>query len=64
MLFITVPAGIILCGAASGIAKALEGGLRERLMKIIIGESRKQTLGSRRKRALRLTKAKKQNQFK
>jgi hypothetical protein len=31
LLFITVPAGIIICGAASGIARGLEEGLRSRI---------------------------------
>jgi hypothetical protein len=33
LLFITVPAGMIVMGAASGIGKALEAGLREAILK-------------------------------
>lgn len=41
MLFITVPAGMIIFGAAAGVANALEQGLRLRLTKLIKGETRK-----------------------
>ena len=33
LLLITVPAGMILCGAAAGVAAALEQGLRQRLLR-------------------------------
>ncbi len=41
LLFLTVPAGMILCGAASGVAKALEEGLRRRLMSLLEGKWQK-----------------------
>jgi hypothetical protein len=39
LLFVAVPAGMILFGAAKGIADALEQGLRERLLKLLRGEN-------------------------
>ncbi len=47
MVLIAVPAGIILCGAATGIAKALDHGLRERLL-ILLREHPRQD-GKKRK---------------
>jgi hypothetical protein len=41
-LLITVPAGMIICGAAKGIADALEDGLRDRLMRFLKGDSEDQ----------------------
>lgn len=38
LLFILVPAGMILFGAAAGVARALEEGLRERVLKLIRSE--------------------------
>lgn len=35
IVLIAVPAGIILCGAATGIANALEEGLRERILTLL-----------------------------
>ena len=35
LLFLAVPAGMVLCGAAAGVGKALEEGLRERLLTIL-----------------------------
>ncbi|CEP35285.1 MULTISPECIES: hypothetical protein [unclassified Halomonas] len=35
LLFIAVPTGMIICGAAAGIAQGLEEGLRERISKFI-----------------------------
>lgn len=35
LLLITVPAGMIICGAASGIAKALEKGLKEKIITLL-----------------------------
>ncbi len=35
LLLITIPAGMIICGAAKGIADALEKGLRERLLRFL-----------------------------
>lgn len=40
LLLITIPAGMILCGAAKGIADALEQGLRERLIRFLKGDAR------------------------
>jgi hypothetical protein len=37
LLFVTVPAGMIICGAASGVAKALEKGLKDRILSLIRG---------------------------
>jgi tetrahydromethanopterin S-methyltransferase subunit F len=34
LLLLTVPAGMVICGSAAGIAKALEMGLKERLLDI------------------------------
>ena len=39
LLFVAAPAGMILFGAAKGIADALEQGLRERLLKFLRGQS-------------------------
>lgn len=36
MLFITIPAGMMIIGAASGIGAALESGLRERLLRMLM----------------------------
>jgi hypothetical protein len=41
LLLITVPAGMVLFGAASGVANALEQGLRERVLKLVKGRARK-----------------------
>lgn len=38
LLFIAVPAGMIICGAAAGIAQGLEEGLRERISRFIRGQ--------------------------
>src|SRR5262245_51923621 len=38
LLLVTVPAGMIICGAAKGVADALESGLRERLMELLRGK--------------------------
>jgi hypothetical protein len=38
LLLVTVPAGMILCGAAKGVADALESGLRERLTNYLKGK--------------------------
>lgn len=38
LLLLTVPAGMILVGAASGVAKGLEEGLRRKLINVISGE--------------------------
>jgi hypothetical protein len=35
LLLITIPAGIIICGAAAGIGKALEEGLRKRMLDLL-----------------------------
>jgi len=35
LLLITIPAGMIICGAAKGIADALEQGLRDRLVRFL-----------------------------
>lgn len=35
LIFISVPAGMIICGAAAGIAMGLQAGLKERLMRLI-----------------------------
>jgi hypothetical protein len=40
-LLITVPAGMIICGAAKGVADALEKGLRDRLTALIRGKTPK-----------------------
>jgi len=40
-LFVTVPSGMIICGAAKGIADALEHGLRDRLTAWIRGRAAK-----------------------
>jgi hypothetical protein len=39
LILVTVPAGMIICGAAAGVAKALEEGLYERLIGWIRGRS-------------------------
>lgn len=41
LLFVFVPAGMILFGAAAGVASALEQGLRERVLKLIRGRKSK-----------------------
>jgi hypothetical protein len=38
LLFITVPAGMVICGAAAGIGRGLEEGLRSRVRTLISGE--------------------------
>jgi len=51
LLLITVPAGIIICGAARGIGQALEEGLRDRILGWIKGENvETRKNGPRRKR--------------
>lgn len=35
LLLVTIPAGMIICGAAKGIADALEQGLREKLLRFL-----------------------------
>jgi hypothetical protein len=37
LIFVTVPAGMIIFGAAAGVARALEEGLRDRLERMIKG---------------------------
>jgi hypothetical protein len=39
LLLISVPAGMIICGAAKGIADALENGLRDRLLRFLRGKA-------------------------
>jgi hypothetical protein len=41
MLLVTVPAGIIIVGAAAGLGSALEAGLRDLLLKFMQGEGRR-----------------------
>jgi hypothetical protein len=41
LIFVTVPAGMIIFGAAAGVAKALEEGLRERLLNLLRGSGEK-----------------------
>jgi hypothetical protein len=41
LLLIAVPAGMVIFGAASGVANALEQGLRERVLKLVRGKTRK-----------------------
>lgn len=43
LLLITVPAGMILCGAASGVAAGLQQGLKERISRWLTGHGRKAT---------------------
>lgn len=43
LLLITVPAGMILCGAASGVAAGLQQGLRERISLWLTGHGKKAT---------------------
>jgi hypothetical protein len=43
LLLITVPAGMILCGAASGVAAGLQQGLRERISLWLTGHGTKAT---------------------
>lgn len=38
LIFVTVPMGMIIFGAAAGVANALEQGLRTRLLKVIKGK--------------------------
>lgn len=38
LIFVTVPAGMIVFGAAAGVANALEQGLRLRLLRLVKGE--------------------------
>lgn len=45
LIFVTVPAGMIIFGAAAGVAKALEEGLRERLLNLLKGGSAKADRG-------------------
>ncbi len=35
LLFITVPLGMIICGAAAGVARALEEGLKNKILKLL-----------------------------
>ncbi len=37
VVFTTGPAGIVICGAAAGMARALEQGLRDRILRLITG---------------------------
>ena len=41
MLLVTVPAGMLIVGAAAGIGSALEAGLRDLLLKFMQGEGRR-----------------------
>jgi hypothetical protein len=41
LILITVPAGIIVCGAAAGVGKALEEGLREKIKLLLAKKGRK-----------------------
>ncbi len=41
LLFILVPAGIIICGAAKGIADALQEGLRDKILKSLKSKRKK-----------------------
>jgi len=35
LLLLTVPAGMVICGAAAGVSRALEDGLKEKLLKLL-----------------------------
>jgi hypothetical protein len=35
LLLLTVPAGMIICGAAGGLARGLEEGIREKIKKML-----------------------------
>ncbi len=37
LVFLTVAAGIVICGAATGMSRALEQGLRDRILRLISG---------------------------
>jgi hypothetical protein len=41
LLFVTIPAGMIICGAAKPLAEALESGLREKLQDYLKGKRKK-----------------------
>ena len=41
LLFVAIPAGMVLCGSASGMIRALESGLRQRLMELVKSRSGK-----------------------
>ncbi|WP_447599967.1 hypothetical protein [Nitrospira sp. Nam80] len=48
MLLVTVPAGMIICGAAKGVSDALEAGLREKLLQWLKGKNKgKKTQGGK-----------------
>ncbi len=36
LLLLTVPAGMVICGSAAGLSRALEKGLEKRLMKLLV----------------------------
>jgi hypothetical protein len=49
-LLITVPVGMIICGAARGVGQALEEGLRDRLVRWLKGEKAERPRPPRRRR--------------
>ncbi|MDL1989137.1 MAG: hypothetical protein LWX08_16185 [Deltaproteobacteria bacterium] len=38
ILFLTVPAGMVICGSAAAVSRALEKGLEKRLLKLLVGK--------------------------
>jgi hypothetical protein len=39
LLAVAIPAGMVLCGSAPGMIRALESGLRQRLMELVKSRS-------------------------
>jgi hypothetical protein len=39
LLAVAIPAGMVICGSASGMTRALESGLRQRLIELVQSRS-------------------------
>jgi hypothetical protein len=45
LLGVAIPAGMVICGSAPGMIRALESGLRQRLMELVKSRSGKHQYG-------------------
>jgi hypothetical protein len=53
LLLLTVPAGIVICGSAAGVAQALEADLKERILKMLVRVEKLEGKQENKKEAIR-----------